>query len=214
MTESAIEKVTRLAAQAASKSSLNKILSLARTTDNNDDDVDVHPMSEAAEANDNEEMLRTGVHMNASGHASYGSVNLGHVRPHKSGGYVGMHPSGLVTGKHPTRAKAAMALLNLHQYVPKDAKKQVKHLNLSGSSLDQVISLAGQPRTYDTETRQKYASQGVALPDGSFPIPDRDALEDAIRDYGRAKDQAKAKAHIIKRAKALGATDSLPEDWK
>lgn len=194
-------------------SALDKILKLARATDMDGDDV--QPMSEAAEANDNEEMMRSGVHMNAAGHATYGSVTLGHVRPHKSGaGYVGVHPSGLITGKQHTRAKAAMALLNLHQYVPKDGKKSVKHLTLSGSPLEQVVALAGQPRTYDTATRQKYASQGVALPDGSFPIPDVGALKDAIHDYGRAKDQAAAKAHIIKRAKALGATGVLPEDWK
>ncbi len=32
--------------------------------------------------------------------------------------------------------------------------------------------------------------------------------------YGRAKDKAAAKAHIIARAKALGATAELPDDWK
>ena len=141
MTESAVEKVARVA-HAESQSSLEAILKLAAVTDNDGDEVE--PGSEAAEANDNDEMMHMGVHMNATGHATYGSVALGRVHAHKSGkGYVGIHPSGLVTGKHPTRAKAAMALLNLHQYVPKDSKKQIKHLTLSNSALGTVIALAG-----------------------------------------------------------------------
>lgn len=70
------------------------------------------------------------------------------------------------------------------------------------------------PRTFSGDVRKKYASSGVALPDGSFPIPDKDALSRAIRAIGRASDPAKAKAHIITRAKALGATAMLPDDWQ
>lgn len=57
------------------------------------------------------------------------------------------------------------------------------------------------------------AASGEALPDGSFPIATRADLANAIRAYGRASNQAEAKRHIIKRARALGATDALPEDW-
>lgn len=149
------------------ESALDKILKLARVTDMDGDDV--QPMSEAAEANDNEEMMRAGVHMNAAGHATYGSVTLGHVRPHKSGnGYVGMHPSGLVTQKHPTRAKAAMALLNLHQYVPKDGKSQVKHLTLSGSPLEHIIALGGNE---PGNGKKPYGDVKYADPkNGKYPI--------------------------------------------
>lgn len=148
-------------------SALDKILKLARATDMDGDDV--QPMSEAAEANDNEEMMRSGVHMNAAGHATYGSVTLGHVRPHKSGaGYVGVHPSGLITGKQHTRAKAAMALLNLHQYVPKDGKKSVKHLTLSGSPLEQVVALAGDA---PGNGKKPYGNVTYADPkNGKYPI--------------------------------------------
>jgi len=51
------------------------------------------------------------------------------------------------------------------------------------------------------------------MPDGSFPIITVGDLENAIKAYGRAKDKAAVKKHIVKRAKALGATDKLPEDW-
>jgi len=39
-------------------------------------------------------------------------------------------------------------------------------------------------------------------------------LKNAIHAVGRAKNYDKAKAHIIKRAKALGKEDLLPEDWE
>ena len=61
--------------------------------------------------------------------------------------------------------------------------------------------------------RRKYAAKGWALPDGSFPINNAAQLKDAIRLVGNAKDPAKAKAHIIKRAEALGLTSMLPKGW-
>ncbi len=68
-------------------------------------------------------------------------------------------------------------------------------------------------REFSAEERKKAAESGHALPDGSFPINTTADLENAIHAYGRAKDKEKAKAHIIARAKALGASDKLPEDW-
>ena len=64
------------------------------------------------------------------------------------------------------------------------------------------------------QARRKYAKTGVAMPNGDFPIPDEGHLRSAVGRLGNYKgDAAKAKAHIIKRAKALGATHLLPEDW-
>jgi hypothetical protein len=70
------------------------------------------------------------------------------------------------------------------------------------------------PRTFTEGTRQKLADKGAAMPDGSYPIPDKDSLRRAILSLGRAKNPGAVKAHIIKRAKALGATGMLPDDWK
>jgi hypothetical protein len=63
------------------------------------------------------------------------------------------------------------------------------------------------------------AKKGVAMPDGSFPIPNRGSLGDAIRAVGRARpntpeQRAKVRRHIIKRARALGATDMIPDTWR
>jgi hypothetical protein len=57
------------------------------------------------------------------------------------------------------------------------------------------------------------ADKGEAMSDGSYPIANVADLENAIQSFGRAKDKAGTKAHIITRAKALGASDKLPADW-
>ena len=64
------------------------------------------------------------------------------------------------------------------------------------------------------KTRARAAERGEAMEDGSFPIRDGADLKRAISAFGRAKDKGAAKRHIIRRAKALGKTDQLPESWK
>jgi hypothetical protein len=70
-------------------------------------------------------------------------------------------------------------------------------------------------RDFNTAKRKQLAKSGAALPDGSYPIVTVQDLANAIRAYGRANpsDRAKVKAHIKKRAAALGATSKLPKDW-
>jgi phage I-like protein len=67
---------------------------------------------------------------------------------------------------------------------------------------------------FDTAEREKLASSGAAMPGGEFPIRNVSDLKNAIRAVGRAKDPSAAKAHIKKRAAALGQTDLIPENWK
>ena len=69
-------------------------------------------------------------------------------------------------------------------------------------------------REFTAEQRRQEAATGDAMPDGSFPISSRSDLMNAIRSVGRAKNYDAAKKHIIRRARALNATDMLPEDWK
>ena len=69
-------------------------------------------------------------------------------------------------------------------------------------------------REFSDKQREKLADSGHALPDGSFPIVTEEDLHNAIRAIGRAKNPAKAKAHIKSRAKAMGMTDVLPDSWK
>lgn len=67
---------------------------------------------------------------------------------------------------------------------------------------------------FTEEERKELAKKGLALPDGSFPIRNKEDLKDAIRAIGLGRDYDKTKAWIIKRAKALNAVDVLPEKWK
>lgn len=68
-------------------------------------------------------------------------------------------------------------------------------------------------RAFSEEERDRLARSGKALPDGSYPIVTVGDLRNAVAAFGRAKNKAAAKRHIIKRARALGRTDLLPEEW-
>lgn len=76
-----------------------------------------------------------------------------------------------------------------------------------------TAAATGEFRDYSEETRAKYAKEGIALPDGSFPIENEEDLKRAIKAHGRAKDIEAAKKHIIKRANALGRKDMIPTEW-
>lgn len=92
-----------------------------------------------------------------------------------------------------------------------DVASFAKALNDAGMTMAQAAELV--KREFSQAERDKAADSGAALPDGSYPIKTKADLKNAIQAFGRAKDKAKVKAHIKARAKALGATDMLPEDW-
>jgi hypothetical protein len=62
--------------------------------------------------------------------------------------------------------------------------------------------------------RGKDPEAGVAMPDGSYPIRSAKDVENAVRDYYRSGQKPDVRAHIIARAKAIGAENALPDDWK
>jgi len=66
------------------------------------------------------------------------------------------------------------------------------------------------------KVRERLAKTGKALPDGSYPIRNTSDLKNAIQAYGRAnpEDRAKVRRHIVKRARALGKSDLIPENWE
>lgn len=90
----------------------------------------------------------------------------------------------------------------------RDAVQDSKAFSLDGRHI------VDEARTFSAEQRKKLAQSGVAMKDGSFPIATKADLKNAVQAYGRASNKAAAKRHILKRAKALGATDMLPQDWK
>ncbi len=68
-------------------------------------------------------------------------------------------------------------------------------------------------RELPAKEREKDAEAGVAMPDGSYPIKSAKDVENAVMDYNRSGQKPDVKAHIIARAKAIGAESALPEDW-
>lgn len=69
-------------------------------------------------------------------------------------------------------------------------------------------------RDYSTKQREEMAASGEAMPDGSYPIANKTDLMNAIRSWGRGGSDPKVKQYIKRRAKALGAYDMIPENWK
>lgn len=69
-------------------------------------------------------------------------------------------------------------------------------------------------RDYTAAQRREAANSGHAMSDGSFPIHNESDLHNAIRLVGQGSNPEAAKAHIIERAKAMGMTAALPDDWE
>lgn len=69
-------------------------------------------------------------------------------------------------------------------------------------------------KDYSKDDRDKLAKSGHAMPDGSYPIEDEEDLHNAVKLAGNGKGNPNAiKAHIKKRAKAMGKTDAIPDTW-
>ena len=68
-------------------------------------------------------------------------------------------------------------------------------------------------REFSAAQREKDAEEGIAMPDGSYPIRSAKDVENAVRDCCRSGEKLDVKAHIIARAKAIGAEKALPDDW-
>jgi hypothetical protein len=69
------------------------------------------------------------------------------------------------------------------------------------------------PPTERAANRRKLAKKGHALPDGSFPTPNVAYLRKAIKLAGNGKNPAAARALCIRRARALGRMDLIPDSW-
>lgn len=67
---------------------------------------------------------------------------------------------------------------------------------------------------YSADDRKRMAGNGHAMPDGSYPIEDAEDLDNAIHAVGRGgSDHDAIRRHIVKRAKALGLSERIPDNW-
>lgn len=75
------------------------------------------------------------------------------------------------------------------------------------------------PPNETTASRERLRKQGKALPSksggpGRYPIPNVEYLHKAIKAVGRAKgDHALVRRYIMRRARALGAANAIPDNW-
>lgn len=87
------------------------------------------------------------------------------------------------------------------------------------AAVDKGNITAANAADLNTAARKYAASQGWAMADGSYPIRPLDNhgssdLDSAIRAVGRGSgDHDAIRAHITKRAKALGLGDRIPGSW-
>ena len=110
------------------------------------------------------------------------------------------------------RSKVREAKKAARTFAVTSAAQKVEDLRSRALIASAVAELA----KFTDEERKDLADKGFALPDGSYPIRNVEDLKNAIQAYGRSnpKDRAKVRAHINKRAKALGEKSLVPEEWK
>jgi len=84
---------------------------------------------------------------------------------------------------------------------------------LPEATFEVVKGGVAEKRAFATAERAKDARSGVAMADGAYPIKSPADVENAVRDYYRSGEKPEVMAHIIARAKAIGAESALPEDW-
>lgn len=67
---------------------------------------------------------------------------------------------------------------------------------------------------YDADDLKRMAGNGEAMENESYPIADEDDLHNAIRAVGRGgADHDAIRRHVITRAKALGKSSMIPDNW-
>jgi predicted DNA binding CopG/RHH family protein len=122
-------------------------------------------------------------------------------------------------------AAGAATLAKLKHDPVADLTSRIKKLEQFGASKDlasKAAELAARVHAsaefadISEAQRKKLAEKGQALPDGSYPIRNVTDLKNAVQSYGRAaaKDKAKVRKHISKRANELKRPDLIPDNWK
>lgn len=139
-------------------------------------------------------------------------------------GYPAVKDDGTVMGCHNTKEQAANQIYAINQsegnIKSMDSEMdRYKNSGIDRSFFDNSRSMKQQlsevfKRERTMETRRRLAASGEAMPDGSYPIVTVEDLRNAIQAFGRADDPQATKEHIKRRARALGQTDLLPENWK
>lgn len=80
---------------------------------------------------------------------------------------------------------------------------------------EEMALLRLEEREFTGKQRKDLAAKGAAMPGGRYPIANAGDLRNAIQAFGRGapEDKDAIKRHIIRRARALGLTNLLPDSW-
>ena len=109
-----------------------------------------------------------------------------------------------------TFSPADLAKLLEHRQVAED-RQALEAFKAAGDA--EMAVLGKKTREFSTDDRKRLADAGHALPDGSYPIPDEDALRRAaILARSGHGDVAAARKLIARRAEDLGVANPLDED--
>jgi hypothetical protein len=127
-------------------------------------------------------------------------------------GYPALKDDGTVMGCHKTKEAAARQIYAINQSegnIKMDRSIFNNSINARPERLSEIFK-----RERSAETRRRLAQSGEAMPDGSYPIVTVEDLRNAIQAFGRTDNPRATKEHIMRRARALGRTDLIPENWK
>jgi hypothetical protein len=111
-------------------------------------------------------------------------------------------------------ARVASAKAKVEEFrTQRNAELTAKALELSNRV--GALKFVDQFADVSMDERKKLAKKRQAMPDGSYPIRNEDDLKNAIKAFGRAKeeDRAAVRRHIMRRARQLDKKDILPEKW-
>lgn len=137
-------------------------------------------------------------------------------RPKKGGGFEPCGREDADSGKYPKCVPASRAARMSPEEIA-SAVRRKRRAEATQTREDKkpiyVSTEKMEKRDVSSKERERLASRGAAMPDGSYPIANVQDLKNAIQSFGRAKNPAEVKAHIIRRAKALNAMSELPESW-
>jgi hypothetical protein len=95
---------------------------------------------------------------------------------------------------------------------PIDDPKVVEHDDTPDATKSDVPDV--EKRDFPAKEREEAAESGEAMKDGAYPVKSKSDLRNAIKAVGRGgADHDAIRRHIIARAKALGLTDMIPDNW-
>ena len=115
------------------------------------------------------------------------------------------------TAQYANNASQATATSDKGEVIS-ELNKTVEHIAKDWSQADKLND-GLKKREFSDKEREKLAYTGHAMPGGGYPINTVQDLHNAIQAIGRAKNPSATRAHIRRRAKALGASDAIPDSW-